>query len=58
MDHATLKILMKYDNPTSRRAKWIEVLATYFFEIKHRPRKKIGHADYLSKINQTNPEYS
>ncbi len=36
----------------------MEVLATYFFEIEHRPEKKMGHADYLSRINQTNPEYS
>ncbi len=36
----------------------MKVLATYFFEIKHRSGKKMGHADYLSRINQTNPEYS
>src|SRR6266542_1398794 len=35
----------------------MKVLVTYFFEIEHRPEKKIGHADYLSKINQTNPKY-
>src|SRR6266498_2561187 len=35
----------------------MEVLVTYFFEIEHRPGKKIGHADYLSRINQTNSEY-
>ncbi len=35
----------------------MEVLATYFFEIKHRLGKKIGHADYLFRINQTNPKY-
>ncbi len=49
---------MKHDNPTPRRARWMEVLTTYFFEIEHRPGKKMGHADYLSRINQTNPEYS
>jgi len=49
---------MKHDNPIPRRARWMEVLATYFFEIEHRPEKKMGHADYLSRINQTNPEYS
>jgi len=48
---------MKHDNPTPRRARWMEVLATYFFEVEHRPGKKMGHADYLSRINQTNPEY-
>ena len=35
----------------------MEVLATYFFKIEHRSGKKMGHADYLSRINQTNPEY-
>ncbi len=35
----------------------MEILATYFFEIEYRPGKKMGHADYLSRINQTNPEY-
>jgi len=48
---------MKHDNPTPRRARWIEVLATYFFEIEHRPEKKMGYADYLSRINQTNTKY-
>ncbi len=48
---------MKHDNPTPRRVRWMEVLATYFFEIEHRPEKKMGHADYLSRINQTNPVY-
>src|SRR6266540_1978257 len=48
---------MKHDNPTPRRARWIEVLATYFFKIEHRPEKKMGHADYLSRNNQTNPKY-
>ncbi len=48
---------MKHDNPTLRKARWMEVLATYFFKIEYRPRKKIGHANYLFRINQTNPKY-
>ncbi len=35
----------------------MEVLATYFFKIEHRIGKIMGHADYLSRINQTNLEY-
>ncbi len=35
----------------------MEILATYFFEIEHRLEKKIGYANYLFRINQTNPEY-
>ena len=34
----------------------MEVLATYFFEIEHKPGKKMGYADYLSIINQMNSE--
>ncbi len=48
---------MKYENSTPRRVRWMEILATYFFEIEHRPGKKMGHADYLFRINQTNTEY-
>ena len=48
---------MKHDNPTLRKARWMEILATYFFEIEHRLEKKIGYADYLSRINQTNLKY-
>ncbi len=56
-DHAVLKTLMKHDNFTPKRARWMEVLATYFFKIEYRPGKKMCHADYLSRINQTNLEY-
>ncbi len=56
-DHATLKILMKYNNPTLRRARWMKVLATYFFKIEYKLGKKMGYADYLSRINQINPKY-
>ncbi len=35
----------------------MKVLATYFFKIEHKPGKKMGYADYLSRINQTNLEY-
>ena len=57
IDYTILKILIKHNNSISRRARWMKVLATYFFEIEHRLEKKIGHADYLSKINQINAEY-
>jgi len=40
MDHIALKTLMKYDNLTSRRARWMEILVIYFFKIEHRPGKK------------------
>jgi len=50
-DYTILKILIKHDNPILKRARWIEVLVTYFFEIKHRSGKKMGYANYLFKIN-------
>src|SRR6266540_1565432 len=56
-DHTTLKTLMKHDNSTLRKARWMEVLTTYFFEIEYRSEKKMSHANYLSRINQTNTEY-
>ncbi len=56
-NHAALKTLMKYDNLTSRRARWMKILVTYFFEIEYKPKKKMGYTNYLSRINQTNPEY-
>ncbi len=48
---------MKHDNLTPRRARWMKVLATYFFKIEHRLEKKMGYVDYLFRINQTNPKY-
>ena len=56
-DHAVLKILIKYDKLIPWRAKWMEILTIYFFDIEHRSGKKMGYADYLSRINQTNTEY-
>ena len=57
IDYVILKTLMKYDNLTLRRTRWMEVLTTYFFEIEYRSGKKMSHADYLFKINQINLEY-
>jgi len=57
-DHVALKTLMKHDNSTLRRARWMEILTTYFFKIEHRLGKKMGHADYLFRINQINVKYS
>jgi len=56
-DHVVLKTLIKHNNPTSKKARWMKILAIYFFEIEHRSGKKMGHADYLFRINQTNPKY-
>ena len=57
IDYMILKTLMKYDNLTSRRARQMEVLVTYFFKIEYRLEKKMGYANYLFRINQTNIKY-
>ena len=56
-DHAALKTLMKHDHPSPRRARWMEVLSSYHFDIQHKPGKKMGHADYLSRMNSTQTEF-
>ncbi len=56
-DYATLKTLMKYDHPSQRRARWMEVLSSYHFDIQHKLGKKMGHADYLSRMNNTQTEF-
>ncbi len=56
-DHATLKTLMKHDHPLPRRARWMEVLSLYHFDIQHKPGKKMGHADYLLRMNNMQTEF-
>src|SRR6266496_5321572 len=55
-DHAALKTLMKHDHPSPRRVRWMEVLFSYHFDIQHKSEKKMGHADYLSRMNNTQTE--
>ncbi len=50
-------MLMKYDHPSPRRARWMEVLSSYHFDIQHKPGKKMGHVDYLSRMNNTQTEF-
>ena len=49
-DHSALRWLMNFKNPEGQTARWIEVLGTYDFEIKHRPGKLHQNADGLSRI--------
>ncbi len=35
----------------------MEVLSSYHFDIQHKPGKKMGHADYLSRMNSTQTEF-
>src|SRR6266540_5213191 len=56
-DHAALKTLIKHDHPSQRRARWMEVLFSYHFDIQHKSGKKMGHADYLSRMNNMQTEF-
>jgi len=49
-DHASLRWLMSFKEPEGQVARWISVLSTYQFDIVHRPGKKHGNADALSRM--------
>ena len=48
---------MKHEHPSSKRTRWMKILASYHFEIQHRPGKKMAYADYLSRLHQGQTEY-
>ena len=48
-DHRALTWLLSLTNPKSRVARWIEILASYVFEIQYRPSKNHGNADSMSR---------
>ena len=48
-DHEALKSLFHSLDPRGRRARWIEKLSDYDFEIIHRAGNKHGNADALSR---------
>jgi hypothetical protein len=48
-DHELLKWLMTNENLTGMHARWAHILLEYDFEIKHRPGKRSGDADRLSR---------
>lgn len=49
-DHASLTWLLNFKEPEGMLVRWISVLDTYDFDIKHRPGHKHGNADGLSRI--------
>ena len=49
-DHSSLKWLIHMKDPEGMLARWIVVLSAYDFDIEHRPGKKHGNADGLSRI--------
>ena len=48
-DHGSLRWLLKFKNPEGQIARWLETLASYQFEIEHRPGRLHGNADALSR---------
>ena len=48
-DHAALRWLVTFKNPEGQVARWLEVLGQYNYEIIHRPGKKHGNAEGLSR---------
>ena len=52
-DHDALTSLLKSSEPKGRRARWLEKLTDYDFEIIHRPGKAHQNADALSRLVAT-----
>jgi len=48
-DHASLIWLCTRAEPSSQVARWFEILAEFSYRIEHRPGKKHGNADGLSR---------
>ncbi len=57
-DHTVLKTLMTHENPSPRRAWWIEKMALFNFTIHYRPGVKMGHADFASRMDTFLPKDS
>ena len=48
-DHGALTWLMNFKNPEGQMARWLEILGTYNFKIQHRPGRRHGNADGMSR---------
>ena len=48
-DHAALQWLQRTPEPIGQQGRWLERLAEFEFEILHRPGRKHGNADALSR---------
>ena len=49
-DHGSLRWLRNFKDPEGQLARWLEVLQQFDFEVVHRPGRKHGNADALSRI--------
>lgn len=50
-DHGSLVWLYKFKDPDEQIARWWQQLAAFTFKIQHRPGKRHGNADSLSRMN-------
>ena len=48
-DHAALYWLLRKNDPDGQMARWLETLQVYDMQVEHRPGKKHGNADALSR---------
>ena len=48
-DHAALRWLLNFNNPEGQLARWLEVISEYDMTIQHKPGRKHGNADGLSR---------
>ena len=49
-DHGSLRWLFGFKDPEGQMARWLERLSRFNFDIEHRPGKKHGNCDGLSRI--------
>ena len=50
IDHSALQWLHSFKDPDGITARWLEKLAPFDYEVRHRPGKSISHADGFSRI--------
>jgi hypothetical protein len=53
-DHGSLVWLHRFKEPDGQIARWLQQLASFNFQIQHRPGKRHGNADRLSRMNTQN----
>jgi len=51
-DHSSLTWLLNFKEPQGQLARWLEELSQYHMSVQHRPGKKHGNDDGLSRIPQ------
>lgn len=49
-DHGSLVWLHKFKDPDGQIARWLQQLAVFTFKIQHKPGKRHGNADSLSRM--------